>query len=264
MMKKLHINLRVPDAQMLALIVMVHGIGEHGGCYEELAEKFVAQSAGFLTFDMRGHGRSPGIRGHASLNDIMNDIRFIINEIQKKYPNIPIVLLGHSLGGQIALNYAFDKDVAAHAVIASSPWLKLQHPPHTMVVNLAKWASLFAPWLSVKTGVKAEQLSQNDANTKSTKTDPLLHKKISVKLFYDMYTNGEKITRSKHQPKIPVLIMHGNADTLISFETSKTFAKNNLKDVEFKEWHEMRHNLLYDNDVFKYVIKWLNLWNLEQ
>ena len=265
---KLYVKLRVPDGRMVALVVMVHGIGEHGGCYDEWAEKFVAQSIGFLTFDLRGHGLSPGIRGHASINILKNDLRKVINEVRKKYTGIPIILFGHSMGGQVVLSHAFDETVMVDGVVASSPMLKLVNPP-SKLVYLARWASKITPWITLKTGIKAEQLSHTDAEKrKSTKKDPLLQKRISIKLFSDMYANGDMIVRSDNlSSDIPILLMHGSDDKIVSFEANEQFAKKNQKIIDFKQWQNMYHDLLFDTGkekVFEYVLQWLSKNILEK
>ena len=246
---------------MSALVVMVHGIGEHSGCYDCWAEKFTQHSVGFLAFDLRGHGCSPGIRGHASIQLIMNDLQTIINVTQKRFPNIPIVLLGHSMGGQIVLTCALDPNIKLQGVIASSPWLKLMRPPATALLWLVRGVSHIAPWFTVCTGIRADQLSQDGAATKSTKKDPLLHKKISIKLFSDLWKNGDMLLRNKRHINLPLLLMHGTADPLTSCQASKSFAQNAGEYATFKPWDEMRHDLLNgagNEDVFQYVMNWLS------
>ncbi|MDR1171759.1 MAG: lysophospholipase [Bacteroidales bacterium] len=246
---------------MDALIIMVHGIGEHSDCYDKWAERFALQSVGFLAFDLRGHGHSPGIRGHASINVIKDDLRAIIKSMHKKFPGIPIVLFGHSMGGHIVLSYAIDKNVKVQGIIASSPWLKLVDPPSPLLIRIAEWASHIVPWLTVCTGIKSGQLSRNGVGTKSTETDPLLHKKISIKFFTDLWMNSETILRNKHRFNIPLLLMHGTADPLTSYQASKSFVQNAGEYTTFKQWRSMRHDLLNDTGnevVFQYVMKWLS------
>ena len=257
---ELYGKLCIPDGQMRALVIVVHGIGEHCGCYDSLSEKFVRQSVGLLVFDLRGHGHSPGLRGHTSIRLIHDDLREIIQSMNKRFPDLPVVLFGHSMGGLIVLSYVINKNVAVQGIIASSPWLKLVRPPSSLLVRLAGWTSCVTPWITVSTGIKASQLSQDGIVTKSTKTDPLLHKKISIGLFFDLWKNGKFILHNKHQLHIPLLVMHGTADPLTSYQASKTFAQNAEGNVIFKKWHGMRHDLLNDagNEVvFQYVMKWL-------
>ena len=258
---ELYGRLWIPDVPMDALVVMVHGVGEHSGCYDDVAEKFTLQSFGFLAFDLRGHGRSSGIRGHASINLINKDLRLIIKDMSKKFPNIPIILFGHSMGGHVVLNYAVGKKVKVQGVISSSPWLKLVKPPIPLLVMAAKWGSRITPWLTVRTGVRGNQLSQGTAKKKSTKTDPLLHKKISIGFFSDLWKNSKMIIQNKHRLNIPLLLMHGTADTLTSHQTSKSFAQNSGEFTTFKQWEGMHHDLLNDEgseEVFRYVVKWLS------
>ena len=257
---ELYGKLFLPEDRMLALMIIVHGIGQHSGCYDGWAERFALQHIGVLSFDLRGHGRSPGIRGHASINVIKDDLRAIIENMQKRFPDIPIVLFGHSMGGHIVLSHAIDKNAGVQGIIASSPWLKLVRPPPLLLVNLAKWASHIVPWLTVRTGIRADQLSQGGVGTKSTKTDPLLHKKISIKLFSDLWTNSRIILRNKYPLNVPFLLMHGTADPLVSFKAGKSFANKNRKIVTFKKWRNMRHDLLNDTGkemVFRHMMKWL-------
>lgn len=265
---ELHGKLSTPDGVsdvlsgqglMKALVVMVHGIGEHSGCYDRLAERFVAQSAGFLTFDLRGHGRSSGVRGHASVKAIKSDLRVIVKSMCKKFPDVPIVLFGHSMGGHVVLSYALDKNIRVQGIIALSPMLKLVRPPSPLLFRLARWTSHVAPWFTVRTGIKANQLSKN--TTRNSKTDPLLHKRISVKLFVDLLTNSETIFRNKHRLNVPLLLMHGTADPITSHQGSQSFARNTSEYTTLKLWHGMYHDLLNDagnEAVFQYITKWLS------
>ena len=246
---------------MNALVIMVHGLGEHSGCYDIWAERFTQQSVGFLTFDLRGHGKSPGIRGHASIRNLKNDLQVIVQNMHEKYPDIPFVLFGHSMGAQVVLSCAFDHHVKIQGVIASSPWLKLVRPPSSFLRWLVRCASYIVPWLTVRTGIKADQLSPNIAATRSTKKDTLLHKKISFKLFSDLWKNGKMLLRNREQVNMPLLLMHGTDDPLCSFQVAKSFAQNAGKYATFKPWDGMRHDLLNDANsdaVFQYVMNWLS------
>jgi alpha-beta hydrolase superfamily lysophospholipase len=133
------------------------------------------------------------------------------------------------------------------------------------LVKTAKWAARITPWLTIRTGVRAKQLSQNDAGTRSTKKDPLLHKRISIKLFLDLYDNGEALLLGKNRLEIPYLLMHGTADTLVSYKASKLFSRRNSlqnrKIITFRKWRKMRHDLLSDTGkemVFRFIVFWLS------
>ncbi len=253
-------KMMLPDASMNAIVVAVHGIGEHSGCYNQWGEKFIDQSIGFLSFDLRGHGRSDGKRGHASLKNLENDLKTVIKYTRKRFPKIPVILFGHSMGGQIVLSYAMSKGVKVQGIITSSPWLKLENPPASWLIKLVKIVSRIMPSFTASTGIKANRLTSG-ASTKSTKTDPLMHKKISVKLFTDLLENGENILRNKHRLNVPLLMMYGDADRLSSYRAGKSFAQNAGKYTEFKLWKGMYHDLYNDTGneaVFQYVMNWIS------
>ena len=266
--RELYGKLCIPSgALMSALLIVVHGTGEHVGCYDDLAEKFTAQSVGLFAFDLRGHGRSSGKRGHSSFKIIKNDLLFVIGIMRQKFPNVPIVLFGHSMGGHIVLSYAIDMNNQIQGVIASSPWLKLVNPPSPMLVRIAKLASHIIPWFTVRTGIKAEQLVHDGVCARSSKTDPLLHKKISVRLFSDLWTNSEIILSNRCPINVPLLLMHGTADRLTSYQAGKLFAQNAGKNATFKPWPDMHHNLLNDTRsevVVQHILKWLSKQVIEK
>ena len=257
-----------PNGEMNILVVMVHGIGEHSGCYVHLAQKFVDQSIGFLAYDLRGHGRSTGVRGHATLKDLKDDLNVIIENMREKFPNIPIVLLGHSMGGQIVTSCAIDQNLDVQGFIASSPWLKLANLPSPFFIRLARWASRIVPQWTVRTGIKANQLTHSGTITKSTKKDPLLHKKISIKLFSDLYANSQMIIRLKNlRLNTPFLMMHSDSDKLVSFRAVRKFAHKNRRALFLKKWSKKGHDLFHDDEkdmIFRYVMYWLSKYILRK
>lgn len=185
----------------------------------------------------------------------------VLHDVSQKIPAIPVVLYGHSMGGNIVLNYAMGKHVKVQGIIASSPWLELVKPPSRFLVRLAKIAVHLMPSMTLSTGIKANQLAHEGTAVKSTKTDPLMHKKISVKLFVDLWESGEIILRSKHRVNVPLLLMHGNADKLVSCQASRSFVHNTGEKTKFKQWNGMYHDLHNDaanEAVFQYVLKWIS------
>jgi len=272
-MIKLHTKLIIPPDNVKALVVIVHGVGEHGGCYDELVEMFVSHSIGVFTYDQRGHGLSPGTRGHAAMDDLKSDLKYFVNDLKKKFSNIPIVILGHSMGGQLALRCAIEKDVPVQGAIAASPMIKLVNPPSRILLKIALWISRIAPCITIKAGIKSEHLAETTVEKpKDSKKDPLLHGRISLKLFTDLYYHGEKLIKKRQSSNMPVLLMHGTDDPLVSFDAGKLFAQKNKIFVYFKKWHKMRHSLLKDAKkemVYKHLLTWIfikviNRWNYSE
>ncbi|MBL4658089.1 MAG: alpha/beta fold hydrolase, partial [Flavobacteriales bacterium] len=101
----------VPDGNMDSVVCLVHGLGEHIGRYEEVAGILNTHNIGLLGIDLRGHGSSDGKRGHAqSFDHLLDDVTALINHIKSTHSGVPIVLYGHSLGGNIATNYLLRRD----------------------------------------------------------------------------------------------------------------------------------------------------------
>ena len=113
------------------VICIVHGIGEYGGRFDRVAEAFREKNMAVLAFDLRGHGKSLGKRGHcAPRKDVLSDVSTLIEYAQAIYPEKKLILYGHSMGGNIVLDYRsrgrLNGEVAAYIVTA--PWVRLVHP----------------------------------------------------------------------------------------------------------------------------------------
>ena len=111
----------LPDSEALAVICLIHGKGEHSGRYLNAASTLTDAGYILLTFDLRGHGKSQGRRGFSpSYEALMDDISLLLNEAVNRFPNLPHFLYGHSLGGNLVLNYALRRKCRLSGVIASS------------------------------------------------------------------------------------------------------------------------------------------------
>jgi len=109
-----------PDHRPKALIALVHGLGEHTGRYEHVAKAMTDAGYAFAGFDLRGHGKSSGIRGHfPSLEAVMQDIKDFFIFLTQRYPDIPQFLYGHSLGGLLVLTYVLKNKTGLKGVIAT-------------------------------------------------------------------------------------------------------------------------------------------------
>ncbi|MDR2847872.1 MAG: lysophospholipase, partial [Bacteroidales bacterium] len=247
----------LPANDMAAILIVVHGIGEHSGCYDKWATMFVAQSIGVVAADLRGHGRSSGKRGHAALTDLKADLKAVIQKVHEEHSTAKLLLYGHSMGGLIALSYAESKDAAIAGIIATSPWLELLHPPSRLLIKAACAAATVFPSWRVTTGIKAGELTLNGSE-KSSKTDPLIHKKISIRLFTDMWKESRRILQNDFHPNIPVLLMYGNQDRLISYRAGELFA-NAADNISYKLWDGMGHDLHCETGnqpILQHIIEW--------
>jgi len=119
-----------PKNQTKAVVCLVHGMGEHSGRYTYLVDRLIQTGYTVLTFDLRGHGRSPGQRGHTpSYEALLQDISSLLEVANERFPQRPSFLYGHSLGGNLVLNYVLRRQTQLKGVIATDPWLRLAFEP---------------------------------------------------------------------------------------------------------------------------------------
>ncbi|MFT6846029.1 MAG: acylglycerol lipase, partial [Flavobacteriales bacterium] len=134
------------NAPAKAVIILVHGIGEHSKVYKSWAKRFNQEGYNVVSFDLRGHGLSGGKRGHIPIyRAYMSDLSMIYRQVKTKYPSMPIMLYGHSLGGNIVLHFLLKKRKFIIGAVASSPWLTLAFEPPFYKVLIGRIVGLFWP-----------------------------------------------------------------------------------------------------------------------
>ncbi len=251
-----------PGKQPKAVVILVHGHGEHVGRYAHVGEAFAGAGFALLGFDLRGHGNSGGPRGHTpSYEALIDDLADFIAQGAARYPKIPIFLYGHSLGGNLVLNFALRRNPRLAGVIATGPWLKLAFEPPAMQVTLARTLNKVAPGFTQKSGLETAALSHDAQVEKKYVSDPLNHDKISARLFVVMYESGLWALEHASEFPLPLLLMHGTADRLTSATASRDFAERGGKKVTWRSWdggyHEI-HNEPLKAEVLETMVKWMD------
>jgi alpha-beta hydrolase superfamily lysophospholipase len=249
-----------PGENLRAVIVMVHGIGEHIHRYDHWASMFNKEEIGFVGVDLPGHGRSDGNRGDIKSYTLLGEmIDILIKSCNKTFPGCPVYIYGHSLGGGIVLNYLLRRNPKVKGAIVTSPYLRLAFEPPRIKLVLASVIKHILPGLIQPTGLNADQLSHDKALVEKYKTDPLIHGKISVRLFSESADAANYSLTHASELKVPTLILHGSDDLILSVEGSREFArKTNMVDLKIWEggYHEL-HNEPFKDEVFKYILNWI-------
>ena len=249
-----------PENETLAVINLIHGIGEHSTRYSSMAEYYTERGIAIYAIDYRGHGKSEGKHGHTpSYEHLMKDIDLLLDYSEKDNNCKKRFIYGHSLGGNLVINYTLRRKPNITGLIASSPWLKLGFEPPKWQIKMANIFKDIFPALSQKTGFKKEDLSKNIKNIELYEKDEMVHDKITVKLFVEAYDAAQWALDNASKMPVPFLLMHGNEDKMTSPEGSKAFALNNNK-TELKIWegfyHEI-HNEEENEKVYNWVIDWV-------
>jgi acylglycerol lipase len=251
-----------PDSNPKAVIALIHGFGEHSGRYAHWALRFVENNIAFCAFDLPGHGKSDGKRGYTeSYQLLLDDIELFLAHLRKTYSDIPIILYGHSMGGNLAINFAIKTRNKFDLLIASSPWLRLSIPLATWKKKLISVLYRIFPQLTVKAPLNAEDMSHNQSEIVKYGNDPLVHNHISIQLLYEVMNNGTEAIGKVYKINVPMLILHGTADKITSYKSSEKFAQNTSDNITLKLWsgmcHEM-HNDLCCDDLFVFILNWIN------
>lgn len=245
-----------------AAVLLVHGLGEHSMRYQTWAKQFADAGFAFYCWDHVGHGQSSGQRGCVpNYEHLLQEVDFIINKFNRQIGSIPLVLYGHSMGGNIALNYAIRRPSKINLLVVTSPWLKLVSPLNPALKSLVKLLDLCLPFLPMNSGIRPEQVSHEMKVVQEYATDPLIHRRITPRLYLAMERAAEYAMNHSEQITIPTLLMHGSSDTLLSsMATSEIAAKmHHSTYVEWDELYHELHNETKSNEVFKTIVNWLNV-----
>lgn len=246
--------------QAKAVILLVHGQGEHCERYPHFAAFFNAAGYSVMAYDHIGHGQSEGKRGHTpSVGHYLADIDTAFAKIESLYAGLPVFLYGHSMGGNLVLNYTLNKNPKIKGLIASAPWIKLAFAPSKFMIGLGKMMRGVYPSLIQPNGLKVEQLSRSQAVVDAYVADQFVHDKISAAAGMEMMDSGDSIDSFKGSMSVPTLLMHGSGDQITSHEASKAFGAR-VGNAETKIWdglyHEI-HNEPEQNEVMQYALNWM-------
>ncbi|MBV6646189.1 MAG: lysophospholipase [Cyclobacteriaceae bacterium] len=247
----------------IGVVCLIHGFGEHIGRYHHVVAHFKNHRWSVFGVDLRGHGLSEGSKGHAPSYDILlEDIEELIKCARAEYTDLPIVLLGHSLGGNLVLNYTISRNVnELTGFVASSPWLKLAFEPPAWKVKLGAIAAKILPSLKQPNGLNAIHLSKDPEVVKAYQTDPLVNYKISAGLFDMITQKGHYAINNADKIKLPGLVYHGSSDQIISIEGTKSLVEKVGKHIDWVEWENVYHephNDIEQEQILKSITDWLD------
>jgi len=252
----------LPMQPSQAMIVLVHGLGGHSSVFQNVVEYLVPQGYEVYAFDLRGHGRSPGQRGHINRwKEFREDLRAFLQYIRSQRTCCPLIVWGHSLGGTIALDYALRSPDEIQGLILTAPALSKINIARTKLV-LGRMLSRTVPRFSLKLGIRNEFGSRDAKAIAAYTQDPLRHEYGSARLATEFFKTVQWIHAHASELKIPLLIMHGSSDRITLPEGSRAFFQQVIySDKEHREYEGNYHDLYIDNDyeeIFSDLKTWLD------
>lgn len=211
-----------PHADASAGVLIVHGLGEHAGRYASLARWFNARGYAVRAYDQRGHGRSPGRRGAlAHPLELLDDLAEVFADTAASF-GAPPLLLGHSMGGLVALRAVLDGRVVPRALVLSSPALRTWSPAWERALA-ARLAHLL-PGLPLRSGLPFEALSHDPQVVESYRRDPLRSGWITPRLAHFIFEGGPYCIARAERLAVPTLLLVAGADRLVDPGGSRDFA----------------------------------------
>ncbi|MCA9174557.1 MAG: lysophospholipase [Planctomycetales bacterium] len=245
----------------LGAVLIVHGLGEHSGRYAHVASRLTQAGHFVVSYDQRGHGNTGGARGHArDYAVLLGDIAIVMAETRRRATDLPMFLYGHSLGGNLVLNFALRRRPGVDGVIASSPLLR-------PALRIPRWKTtlghmLFKLWpaFSFNNGIDPELLSRDPNSIDAYRNDAQVHSRVSAKLAIQMLEAGEWALSHASEWTLPLLLMHGGEDQVTLADASRQFAEQVAENGELRIWDGLRHELHWELEreaVLDVVVDWL-------
>ena len=247
--------------QYKGIICIVHGFGEHSGRYAHVADFFNKNGYAVLAMDNRGHGKSEGKRGHTpSFDSYLDDIETFLMDTKQRLANVPLFLYGHSMGGNLTLNYVIRRQpTLLRGLIVTGPWIQLAFEPKPILITMGKIMRSIVPTFTQDSGLNADDISRDKAVVAAYKADPLVHSKITASAGMSMTESATFLNTFSGEMPIPTLILHGTDDKLIAQSASEAFA-NRVKNVTYKKYVGLYHEIHNDPekmDILNDILKWI-------
>lgn len=253
----------VPGVPARAAVVIAHGKDEHIGRYRHVVEALIEQGYAVYSHDHRGHGKSDGRRGVIDrFDDYVDDLVLLVEFARNRNPETPVYLLGHSMGGLIAVRYALQHQEKLAGLILSGPALRVGDELPAWKRRAFLLLGKFAPE-KLLAALEPDILSRDPAIGQAFIADPLcITGPTNLGFARTLYLAAEATRSRAPECALPLLIMHGEADKLTSPLGSKAFyEKAASPDKTLKLWPEDRHEIFNELDkaaVIAFMVNWLN------
>jgi alpha-beta hydrolase superfamily lysophospholipase len=249
---RVRLHFRISEVQNArGALLVTHGLGEHAARYDELAASLTACGISTFAYDQRGHGRSDGRRGHVRAFDVLlQDLdRFRREVVGMLDPAMPLFLLGQSMGGLIALRYLEEYDAPLAGAILCSPWLGTAVEIPRWQVTAVSALTRLLPALPFRNRIDPERLSRDPAVVRAYREDPLVHSRITPRLFTEASAAMGLVQRHGERITVPLLFLLAGADRIVDTQRALSFARSLASaDVTIREYPGHYHELLNELD----------------
>jgi acylglycerol lipase len=249
------------DATPKAAVLLVHGVCEHSGRYERVAEALTGAGYALASFDLRGHGRSSGRRGDARLAPTMRDIGDLLARERERTPSGKVFMYGQSLGGLFTLAYVLDRAPALAGVVVSAPVLHTALRRQPLKIAVAKTLGRFLPSLGMRPGLDDTKLMRDDAVLADRRRDSLVIDRVTLGLARDVLATTDQVLRDCDRFPAPLLVIHGRDDEVNFSSGSEELISKVKGDRTLHLYDGVLHHPHNDPErhrIFADVVAWLD------
>ncbi len=252
----------LPDRRPRALVLLVHGLAEHGGRYGHVGQYLVDCGVGVCALDLPGHGQSYGSPGHiARFSHYLDAVAAIQSQVQSDHEGIPLAIMGHSMGGLVVANYLLEHQHDFFCCVLSAPALQSTDAPGKVLGSVLKGLSASMPRVGVLS-LDAEAVSRDPAVVRRYQNDPMVYRgRISARLTQEMLDAMTHARNFASSVRIPILLMHGGQDRLTDINGTNSYHKHVVSpDKRLQLYPDLYHELLNEPErrhVLKQVMSWL-------
>jgi len=243
-----------PTGKPIGVVQIIHGFGEGIAHYVATAEFFAKNGFACIVHDQRGFGEMPHLSQKAKQKArgvvpgyeyFLEDIRTLHTIINVWYPTVPKILYGHSMGGNITINYLL-KNGGYDKAILESPWLRLYKPLPRFAASLAGQIGRLSSNLTINAKVEIDHISRDQDIRTSRRTDGIYHMRMSLRLYAEVVKAGENAIRNADKLLLPTLLLCPGADKIVCPEAIREFSEGSGENVVFIEYPDGYHCLHAD------------------
>jgi alpha-beta hydrolase superfamily lysophospholipase len=227
------------------IVILVHGYGEHSGRYEHTASDLARAGFEVHAYDQKGHGRSGGARCYARRFDhLLDDLEGFVAAVRTERAPLPVIVVGHSMGGLVVAAYASLRNPTVAGVVTSGALLSMPEdvsPARAISIRVLKW---IAPRLSLASQLDPDALSRDPEVVRAYLDDPLVQRKITASLASEMLTAMKRTAAAAAAVRVPILLLHGEDDRICALAGSRDFFEGlKVTQREFRTYPGLRHEI---------------------
>ncbi|MEC8634045.1 MAG: lysophospholipase [Pseudomonadota bacterium] len=244
------------------VVLISHGLGEHSGRYDHVARAFTENHLHVYALDHIGHGQSPGRRAFVALfSDLTAGVAELRSHIASEHPDLPVVLIGHSMGGLIAARAVLDAPPDYQTLILTGPLLGVPAPPPAWQTWLLRTLSALFPSAKAM-DINASAVSRDQAVVDDYVADPLVHhENIPARPVVSLFDEARAVLGRASEISLPTLLLHGEEDQLTSVSASRQFmADLSATDKHIMVYPDMYHELFNEperEDIICTCLDWI-------